>query len=240
MQRNVIILTNGLAGSSVAAGLLADAGYWAGDATFKKSDYDTYENQELVALNQRLMQEVGYKGNYAMVYSADDIREITQKSLAVDPAPYRQFIERCGQHQPWIWKDPRLWLTIRFWQRFIDLDRVQFLLVTREHMQSWISTTLRRHIETPRYLYNYMDGIRDSILEFYRDNNLQHLDFVYEDLLLHPEDTIERLNAFLDSRISMENLKRVYRGPLYRKQRGLLDYLKANLIYFKNYSERRR
>jgi hypothetical protein len=42
-QRNVIILTAGLTGSSVVAGLLKNAGYWAGSKTVKKSGYDTIE-----------------------------------------------------------------------------------------------------------------------------------------------------------------------------------------------------
>jgi hypothetical protein len=240
MKRNVIILTNGLAGSSVLAGLIADAGYWVGDGTFKKSDYDTYENQELIALNLRLFKEVGYQGNHAMVFRADDIREITEKAATIDPAPYRDFVERCNQHQPWIWKDPRLWLTIRFWKQFLDMDRVQFLFMTREHMQSWISTTIRRQIQTQAYCRAYMDGICNSILDFFRENELEHLDLVYEDLLTQPEQMIDRLNAYLGAGITMDNLKHIYRGPLYRKQRGFLDYIKANLIYFKNYSERYR
>jgi hypothetical protein len=47
MRKNVIILTSGLSGSSVLAGLIANAGYWVGDETFKKDDYDTFENREL-------------------------------------------------------------------------------------------------------------------------------------------------------------------------------------------------
>ena len=43
---NVIILTGGLTGSSVLAGVLAAAGYWSGEDTFKKRDYNTYENAD--------------------------------------------------------------------------------------------------------------------------------------------------------------------------------------------------
>jgi hypothetical protein len=240
MQRNVIILTNGLTGSSVLAGLIAAAGYWTGEDTFKKSDYDTYENSGLIAVNLQLLKEVDYTGDYAMVFRAKDIREITEKSARVDPAPYRSFVENCDRHQPWIWKDPRLWLTVRFWRQCIDVDRVRFVVMRRDYEQTWISLTLRRQIQTPEYSRNYRDGITNSIFEFLQDNDLEYLDIVYEDLLVHPENTIGRLNAYLGSGITMEHLNRVYHGPLYRKQRGWLDYVKANLIYFKNYSERWR
>jgi hypothetical protein len=240
VQRNVIILTNGLSGSSVLAGLIAAAGYWTGDDTFKKADYDTYENSELIALNLQLLREVEYNGNFTMVYRPEEIHEITEKAADVDPAPYRRFVENCGRHHPWIWKDPRLWLTMRFWQRLLDLERVRFVLMRRDHEQTWISTTLRRQIQTPEYARNYQDGITSSILQFLWDNNLTYMDVIYEDLLVHPQATIGKLNAFLGSGITMHHLKQVYHGPLYRKQRSRLDYLKANLIYFKNYAERYR
>ena len=89
MPRNVIILTTGLAGSSVLTGLLAEAGYWTGDDTFKKSDYNTFENQELVELNRGIFKAVGYERNYTMEFSRNDVRMIAERSHDIDPAPYR-------------------------------------------------------------------------------------------------------------------------------------------------------
>jgi hypothetical protein len=238
--RNVIVLTAGLAGSSLVAGLLADAGYWSGDGTVKKTDYDTHENQELVELNRRLLQEAGYRGKYELVFRAEDVRDIAERTRTVDPEPYRDFIERCGPHQPWLWKDPRLWLTIRFWQRHLDTGRIAFLLATREPSQAWISQTIRRQIQTPQYCRNYMEGVRASFLEFLDQNKLAHLELIYEDLLMKPEETILRLNTFLGCDIAMQNLSRACQGRLYRKRHGLLDYVTARAIYVKNYAIRYR
>ena len=63
---NVIILTGGLTGSSALAGLLAAAGYWSGEGTFRKRDYNTYENSELIRLNRQLMQRAGAGEEYTM------------------------------------------------------------------------------------------------------------------------------------------------------------------------------
>jgi hypothetical protein len=239
-HRNVIVLTAGLAGSSLVAGLIAEAGYWAGDRTIRKTDYDTYENQELVDLNQRLLQEAGYRGKYELVFRAEDIRDVAERTRAVDPAPYRAFIERCERHRPWLWKDPRLWLTLRFWGRLLDTDRISFLLVTREHAQAWISQTIRRQIQTPRYCRNYMGGVRGSFLEFLAENRLEHSELVYEDLLMKPDDAIFRLNAFLGCGITMADLSHACRGRLYRKRHGLVDRMTALAIYAKNYPSRYR
>ncbi len=240
MQKNVIVMTNGLAGSSVLTGLLARAGYWSGEDTFKKSDYDTFENRDLIALNKALLAAAEFAGDYEMVYEPAFIDAAIPPPGRVDPAPYLALIAECDRHGPWIWKDPRLWLTIRTWRHWLDLDQVQFVLVTREPLQAWISTTIRRQIQTPAYLSAYMDGIRDSILAFFHDQQVPYLHLVYEDLLVHPEASLARLNRYLGTGLTVADLRGVYRGPLYRKPRGLADLVKAGLIYLKNYGQRYR
>lgn len=222
------------------AGLLAEAGYWAGEATAKKSDYDTYENQALVELNRRLLTDVNYSGHYELVFRAEEISQIAAASREVDPAPYQAFIEHCNQHRPWVWKDPRLWLTIRFWCRYLNAEDVQFIWLAREEFQAWVSLTIRRQIQTYAYLRHYLSGIQDSVMEFFDDHRLSHFDMVYEDLLVRPEETICRLSAFLEVDVTMEHLRRIYKGRLYRKQRGYMDAIKAYMIYCKNFHERYR
>jgi hypothetical protein len=240
MPKNVIILTTGLAGSSVLTGLLTQAGYWTGEDTFKKSDYDTYENQALVDLNRRIFKETGYQRNYTMEFDAADVRAIAERSRAIDPQPFREFIARCNEHRPWIWKDPRLSLTIRFWKDLLDLDDVQFIILKREEFQTWVSTTIRRQIQTRDYCRRYTRAVEDSLAAFLAENGRPHLEIVYEDILMKPEDTLARINAFLGTGLGMDDLRRIYRKPLYRKQRGIADTIKAGLIYFKNYRLRYR
>ena len=69
---NVIILTSGITGSSVLAGLLSQSGFWTGDKTYKK-EYDTYENTELINCNLQMLREAGCTGNYAMEFSREAI-----------------------------------------------------------------------------------------------------------------------------------------------------------------------
>jgi hypothetical protein len=240
MKPNVVILTSGLAGSSVLTGLVARAGYWTGDATFKKEDYDTYENQELVALNQRLFREVDYAGDHTVRFSPEGIQRIAEAYGKIDAKPYSTFLEKCEQHRPWVWKDPRLWLTIRFWQHLLDLDHCRFVLLNRDIFQTWVSITLRRQIQSYAYLDRYMDGVKNSLVEFLRSNKLSYLDLEYEDLILRPDTTIERLNTFLGTSLSIGDLQQVYTKPLYKRPRAWLDYPKAMLIYLKNYGQRYR
>jgi hypothetical protein len=239
MKRNVIILTSGLSGSSVLAGLLARAGYWAGESTFKKPDYDTYENQELIELNKRLFQEAGYKGNYLLEFCPETLNAVARLHNETNTGPYVAFIDRCEEHSPWIWKDPRLWLTIRFWRKLLDVDKCGFVLLTRGSMQSWISSILRRQIISYRYSKRYEARISQSIEEVLAENKRPYVHVAYEELIQRPDQAIGRLNEYLGTTLTVDDLKAIYRKPLYRNPRSsLVKHMKALLIYLKNYSER--
>jgi hypothetical protein len=240
VKKNVIILTSGLAGSSVLAGLIARGGWWVGDETFKKADYDTYENRRLIEVNRDLFAQLGYQGNYEMVFDPADIALFEDRSRPLNAGPIRQLIADCDRHAPWLWKDPRLWLTIHRWVDFLDLDQTRFISLTRDPVQAWISLTIRRQIQEFGYLKSYLNNIRSSIRNFLLEQRLECLEIVFEDLLLRPEHSIGRLNEFLNSGLTISDLRYVYRGRLYSKPRGGYDALKAGLIHVKNFAQRYR
>lgn len=237
---NVIILTAGLTGSSVIAGLLAGAGYWVGSETIEKPDYDTFENRDLVALNDRILAHAGHHERFDRVFRPESIDALVRRTADVAPEPYRHFIDSCDRQAPWLWKDPRLWLTIRFWAGLIDLSQVRVIIVRRQQSQAWVSHILRRQIQTPRYCRAYMEGIHASSIAFVEEFPVPYIDIVYEQILLAPEETIERIGNFLGIELSMDDLRRSCRGQLYRKHHGALQYLLAVLIYLKNYPHRSR
>jgi hypothetical protein len=238
MKKNVIVLTSGITGSSVLAGFLARSGYWAGDATHKK-EYDTYENVELIDLNLQICQQAGYRGNYTKIFTPDAIARIASMSETGDEDIYRRFVEKCDQHRPWVWKDPRLWLTIRFWKKHLNLEECRFILLTRDLMHAWVSVTLRRDIRSYGSFKQYELSVRDSIIDFLTTNKLPYLHVTYENLIARPQETIGEMNRSLGTNLTVDDLKGVYRGSLYKVPGSTgLDRLKAGLIYLKNYSER--
>jgi hypothetical protein len=239
MKHNVIILTSGLSGSSVLTGLIARAGYWTGDSTHKKRDYDTFENSELIELNRRLFDQAGYTGNYLVEFSSRAMKDIAELAGKVTDPAFTTFIAKCNRHHPWIWKDPRLWLTIRFWKPYLDLNNCKFVLLTRSIMQSWVSQILRRQIVSYAYSKNYEASIQRSITEFLEENNLSFTQVGYENLIVHPVETIRKLNEFLETELTIDDLRQVYHRPLYKNPRtSWANHVKALAIYAKNYSER--
>jgi hypothetical protein len=237
---NVIILTGGLTGSSALAGLLSAAGFWSGEDTFKKRDYNTYENSELIRLNRQLMGRVSASERYTTQFMPEAISGIEQLSGSEDESEYRALVSRCEAHAPWMWKDPRLWMTIRFWKPLLPWERIRVLLLRRDPMQSWISCTQRRQIQTMSYARNYNDSIQASLRDFLEANAIRYLPLQFEDLIVTPEQEVQRIGEFLEVPVTMDHLRSTYSGALYRRPKSYGDALEAFLIYMKNYSERLR
>ena len=240
MKKNVIILTHGWTGSSVFSALIGKAGYWMGENTHKKPDYDTHENKELIDLNKRLMNELGYTGDHEHEFDTETIEGLAQRANDIDLTPYQDFVDKCQENSPWIWKDPRLTWTIRIWATLLKLDEIAFVILTRDEEQAWISSNLRRHIQSRNFTKRYNLGITLSLKKFLSENNCEYIEYQFENLLLTPEKTVEELNEFLNINLTMSDVKSVYKYPLYKKSRNWKDKLKATAIYLKNYSERYR
>lgn len=105
-MRNAVILTSGLSGSSVLTSLVARAGYWTGDSTFKKPDYDTFENVELVQWNLRIMLDAEYTGNYLNEFSSDVLQRIGALANHVDGIDYRAFVADVQRASPVDMEEP--------------------------------------------------------------------------------------------------------------------------------------
>lgn len=242
--KNVIVLTTGLSGSSVVTALLARAGFWTGDATVLKETmyerYETHENHELVALNKRLFEELQFSGRYEQEFRAEWATLFDHAHERVDTIPYRSFVEKCRQHEPWIWKDPRLWLTIRFWRHYLDLRQIRFVIVTRDRSQLWTSYILKRQIVSRAFIKRYEDGIMKCIREFLAMESAPFHELSFDALIEQPMETIQSLNAWLGTSLGAPDLEAIYHGPLSRPSRGLADRFKAWLIYAKNFRQRVR
>ena len=237
---NLIVLTSGLSGSSVLTGTIVSAGYWAGDLTYKKPDYDTFENEELIRLNRRLFEKISFRYAYHTHFSRNALMAIEALSGKIDLYPFRDFVSRCDEHSPWVWKDPRLWMTIRFWKNAVNLERCKFVLLRRGFFQAWLSATSRRLIQSYTHLKTYESKVWESVLSFVEENGFQYTTLSYEDLIEYPDKSMAALNRLVGKEVfSPENLKSIYRKPIYRRPgTPFPGVAKALMIYAKNYRER--
>ena len=237
-MKNIIVLTSGLSGSSVLTHLISRAGYWAGDSTCKKADYNTYENSQLVYLNDLLLKTVDYDKDYSVVVKPEKIAEVEYLLASIDLLPFQSFIADCEQSGPWVWKDPRLWVTMPFWVQLLPRDSFQVVFLDRSVSQRWISELLRRNIMTVRFCASYNSQIKQLIKDEIEKSQLLCCDVLFDDLIEKPEDTLVLINNALCMALGIDDLKVVYNKPLYQKARGVKDFFCGVLIYFKNYQFR--
>jgi hypothetical protein len=239
---NVIVLTTGLSGSSVITGLIASQGFWVGNETCFKDNstgrYETFENRRLVELNEKLVDASGIRFGPKTWYEAHGEKAILTTSI--ERKVFEGFLFDCRQHSPWIWKDPKMWITfLPIWTELLKGDVYRCVLIKRRPLNLWLSQVRKRII----YDYFYL---RDAEQRGFREME-QALDYAgvayirveYESLIAQPEREIKRLNLFLGLKISMEDWRKLYKenkettGPW-------LNFLKACLIYLKNYPKRIR
>jgi len=239
-MKNIIVLTSGLSGSSVLTHLISRAGYWAGDSTCKKADYNTYENRQLVYLNDLLLKTVDYDKDYSVVVKPEKIAEVEYLLASIDLLPFQSFIADCEQSGPWVWKDPRLWVTMLFWMHLLPKDGFQVLFLDRSIPQRWISELLRRNIQSINYCSTYNAKIKLLIKHFVEKNQLSCCDLLFDDLIERPESTLKLINDALALELEVDDLKAVYNKPLYKKARGFKSFIISVLIYLKNYRSRLR
>ena len=224
---NVVILTSGLSGSSVLAGLLGRAGYWLGHET-KKIGYDTYENSELVDLNRKILEDSGFFHEDAGDLPPPSIPSIQALANSEGLEGFRGFLRECSENAPWLWKDPRLSYTMFFWNRIHDFSSSKFILATRDSRQAWTGLVLRGKLNMPWKDYLEIEGNDDAAAtRFLRDHSIRPHTVAFEDLILRPEEVIEGLNGFLGTAITMSDFRTIYKGSLGDLRWSRTDFFRA-------------
>lgn len=241
MKPNLIILTTGLSGSSVLTGLIARAGYWTGERTHVKNNstgsYNTYENSKLVELNNQLIKLTKCTITPHSWYDRSLFARFEAIDSGIDRQQFRQFIDECNEHSPWIWKDPKLWFTLAFWLDLLGEKNVRCIVLYRDPYRLWVSQTNKRIIYDYQYLKNSEQRSRLELLNYLHERNVPSMELQYDELLDCDTQTLIRINQFLGCQLSSSDWGEVFDSSKQSNSKRLND-LKAMLIYLKNYKGR--
>lgn len=140
-QRNCLILGSGRSGTSMVAGLLANAGYFMGEAPIGPGNPANpkgfFEDPEINRINEKLIARTvkRYRRNpLNRLFQRERLRELElgtmQRWLAPLPVGIRirstpkleARIRALTARQPFCFKDPRFSYTWHIWRRFIPAD----------------------------------------------------------------------------------------------------------------------
>ncbi len=237
-SNNVIVLTTGLSGSSVVTGLIAQDGFWLGDKTVFKSNtsgkYETYENSRLIELNDNLLSHLNIKLNESSWYDAKLFKRVEEECSTIDKNEYIEFIRYCQQHGKWIWKDPRLWITINFWEALLTEIKVKYVVLSREPISLWTSMLNKRQIVGFFDLKHAENKSNKLIVNYLSNKNKPFISVSYDQLVEYPQKEISRLNIFLGTSLTLADFEHVYTGVIGSKTFKYKSFVKAILIYIKN------
>lgn len=237
---NVIVLTTGISGSSVITGFLAKSGLWIGNDTVFKDNitgkYETYENKELVDLNDSLIEEAEADFVGKARYDVNAREKFNSLFAEIDTEKYKKFIAECDSHSPWIWKDPRLFVTIGFWRNALDLTNTRIIVLHRNCYELWKSQAIKRIIYSYRYLKNSEDKTRQELLNYLELNKFSYISLEYDQFTKDPATSITLLNKFIGTTLKKENWDEIYRSS--SKLSGYKRTVLAYLIYMKNFRSR--
>ncbi len=222
-MNNIVILGPGRTGSSLLSGLISKDRYYINlEAIETRDGYPDgdYENPDLVELDKAIFFESGYGHHKIRFDRPVDIQKVEDWAGKCDAEKYRQFVEKCEQNSPWLWKDPRLCYTIYFWKSFIDLTSVKLIFITRDHKQIFRSYTKYKVFFTKEDIYRKYDEQVAAVEHLIKRENLDVLRIHYDELK-NKETLIQKLNSYLDLDIQMGDYDAIRRTKISKKESEL-------------------
>jgi len=230
-MKNIVILGPGRTGSSLLAGLIAKDRYYINqDAIATRDGYPDgdYENPDLVELDKAIFFESGYGHHKIRFDRSVDIQKMAAWAEKCAPEKYKKFVEKCEQHKPWLWKDPRLCYTIYFWKSFIDLKDIKLIFITRDHDQIFRSYTKYKVFFTKADVYKKYDEQVAAVENLIQQENLDVLRIHY-DALKNKDALIKKLNTYLGTEILPSDYDAVRRTKISKKESELSFQIRYGL-----------
>lgn len=206
--RNCLILGSGRSGTSLVAGLLAQAGYFMGDAPVGPgrpvNPKGLFEDSEINAINEKLIKRAirRYRRNpLNWLLDRERWRELdlgtTQRWLAPLPAGVRirrssrieQQIRAMTAHEPFCFKDPRFSFTLQSWRQLANNP----LLICVFRHPAITAASIVTHVKSAPYLRDVRmdlgraqriwESIYRSVLEVQYPNGGDWLFLLYDQVM---------------------------------------------------------
>ncbi len=139
MPKNVIIVGPPRSGTSLTAAVFARRGYYVGpiaSSAIRDGDdnnpYGYFEADALVEQNVAILREAGFDFHNTWKYEAISASAIERIRDMPACSSQRHFVSEHADHQPWMWKDPRLCFTLPVWARIVPPASTVIVVVRRK------------------------------------------------------------------------------------------------------------
>ena len=204
---NVLVVGGPRSGTSMVAGIFARKGYFLAEnpeQELRPGDPNNpggyFEARSLENANAEVFAAAGFPFNNTWLEAAIPAEAVAAlRNVAPLPA-HRELVGKYQAHPPWLWKDPRLCFTLRYWWPLLDAATTRVLVTSRDPeavYRSFVRLQWRdRSSEAKQDVLARIAAQQRAILETVAELGIPHLVVAYEDFLAQPVEMARRLSAF--------------------------------------------
>lgn len=219
MKKNVLILGMARSGTSLAASIFANQGYFVADTNSDKlqtaDEYNPsgyWESSQLMGYNKEILAATGFEHDNTWFHESITSKQIDRIKNLNPTKDHVSFVQKFNKHSPWLWKDPRLCYTLEYWWPLLKHTNTRVLHVTRSSDEIYKSflrvskdwhTSISMDEETIKNrIKEHVDSAKKILLE----NNIPHVSFNYSDYTSKPDEITGKLNHFFNINLSSSDL----------------------------------
>ena len=217
MAKNALILGAPRSGTSLTSAIFARQGYYVGGAArpaiSQGDDYNPYgyfEADDLIERNVECFRRVAYSCHNSWLF--DEISAESQQLIGRLQPELRdqQLLDDYNCRSPWLWKDPRMCITLPYWAQLLNWHRVGVVFVERSaddvvwsfHRKGWCGGSKAERQATLARIHQHTDAAKAALHKF----RIPHLSVRYEDFSVRPEQLANQINECFDLNLSAADL----------------------------------
>ncbi|TQV74604.1 hypothetical protein FLL45_06470 [Aliikangiella marina] len=155
--KNILIVGMPRSGTSMTTNIFVRQGYYVAEdlkSQTRQGDKDNpagyFEAEQLIEANVSVFNAAGYPHHNTWLFDAIDVETANSIDNVRPEESHRALVDSYNQHNPWVWKDPRLCYTLGYWWNILDKDSTAVLLLRRNPMdiyQSFLRMNWRKGSE---------------------------------------------------------------------------------------------
>lgn len=205
MPKNILVVGMARSGTSLSASVFAKNGYFVAEDEERElkpgnvyNPIGFFEAESLIARNRQIFNYVGYQFDNTWMYAPIQDKHVALINQLSPSAEHISFVQKYNGRSPWVWKDPRLCYTLRYWWPLMD-SNTAVLLVTRKKeaiynsflRTKWIGASKAERDATYACIEAHITNAKQALL----DLNIPHVEVDYDDYRVAPRQVCNKLNA---------------------------------------------
>lgn len=194
--KNILVIGMARSGTSLTASIFAKKGYFVAEDEKDLKEGNEFnptgffEAETVINKNREIYKAIGYEHDNTWMFDPITEEQVTRlKGLQTLPG-HKELVDFYNQNGPWLWKDPRLCYTLRYWWPLMD-QNTAVLLVRRDPAAifnsflrtKWRKPTRQDREETYQRIAQHMQAAEETIKEL----AIPCAEINYEDFQVEPE-----------------------------------------------------